>query len=153
MDHQQAQDMFSDYLDGTLAERVRAEVEQHLAVCIQCRTELESLRRAVGSLGQAEAGGAAELPARHQAADLPALARAVLRPALEAVRAHPVRVGLAGDDHRDAGLLHRDAARLARAACARRRERSASRGRSAWQLAAVREHASAGSKGPFEGPQ
>lgn len=52
MDHQQAQDTFSDYLDGTLAERVRAEVDQHLSACIQCRTELESLRRTVGSLGR-----------------------------------------------------------------------------------------------------
>jgi anti-sigma factor RsiW len=52
MDHGQAQDTFSDYLDGTLPERVRADVDQHLAVCIQCRTELESLRRTVGSLGK-----------------------------------------------------------------------------------------------------
>ena len=52
MDHGQAQESFSDYLDGTLAERTRAEVDQHLALCIQCRTELEGFRRAVGSLGK-----------------------------------------------------------------------------------------------------
>jgi anti-sigma factor RsiW len=52
MDHQQSADMFSDYLDGTLAARERTALEQHLAACIQCRTELESFRRAVGSLGK-----------------------------------------------------------------------------------------------------
>ena len=52
MDHGQAQDSFSDYLDGTLPERTRADVDQHLAICIQCRTELEGLRRTVGSLGK-----------------------------------------------------------------------------------------------------
>jgi anti-sigma factor RsiW len=52
MDHGQAQDTFSDYLDGTLPERARADVDQHLAICIQCRTELESFRRTVGSLGK-----------------------------------------------------------------------------------------------------
>ena len=52
MDHAQAQATFSDYLDGTVADRVRVEVDQHLAICIQCRTELESLRQTVGSLGR-----------------------------------------------------------------------------------------------------
>jgi anti-sigma factor RsiW len=52
MDHTQAESTFSDYLDDALAARVRTEVDQHLAVCIQCRTELESLRRTVGSLGR-----------------------------------------------------------------------------------------------------
>jgi anti-sigma factor RsiW len=51
MDHQKAADLFSSYLDGELVGAVRAEVDQHLAACIQCRTELEELRRAVGSLG------------------------------------------------------------------------------------------------------
>lgn len=61
MDHAQAQDTFSDYLDGTLVERVRTEVDQHLAVCIQCRTELESLRRTVGSLARLRQTAPAEL--------------------------------------------------------------------------------------------
>jgi anti-sigma factor RsiW len=52
MDHAQASDMFSDFLDGTLAERDRSALEQHLAACIQCRTDLEAFRRAVGSLGK-----------------------------------------------------------------------------------------------------
>ena len=50
MDHQKAAELFSGYLDGELADPVRAELAQHLAVCIQCRTELEELRRAVGGL-------------------------------------------------------------------------------------------------------
>jgi len=52
MDHEQAAEMFSDFVDGTLAERDRLALEQHLAACIQCRTELASFRRAVGSLGK-----------------------------------------------------------------------------------------------------
>ena len=51
MDHSQAQSTFSDYVDGSLPERQRAEVDQHLAACIQCRTELESFRRALRTLG------------------------------------------------------------------------------------------------------
>jgi anti-sigma factor RsiW len=52
MDHQQAANAFSDYVDGTLAAREKTELEQHLAACIQCRTDLMSFRRTVGSLGK-----------------------------------------------------------------------------------------------------
>ena len=52
MDHEQAQSNFSDYVDGSLSERVRSEVDQHLSVCIQCRTELTGFRNTVGSLGR-----------------------------------------------------------------------------------------------------
>jgi anti-sigma factor RsiW len=52
MDHAQASEQFSDFLDGTLPARDKAALEQHLAACIQCRTELESFRRALGSLGK-----------------------------------------------------------------------------------------------------
>jgi anti-sigma factor RsiW len=52
MDHQRASDLFSDYLDGGLDGAGKSELEQHLAVCIQCRTELQAFRRAVGSLGK-----------------------------------------------------------------------------------------------------
>jgi predicted anti-sigma-YlaC factor YlaD len=52
MDHQKASDLFSDYVDGSLPDADRGELEQHLAICIQCRTELESFRRTVGSLGK-----------------------------------------------------------------------------------------------------
>jgi anti-sigma factor RsiW len=44
--------MFSDFVDEALAPRDKAALEQHLAACIQCRTDLESFRRAVGSLGK-----------------------------------------------------------------------------------------------------
>ena len=56
MDHQQAANEFSDYVDGTLGAREKAELEQHLSACIQCRTSLESFRRAVGSLGKLKHG-------------------------------------------------------------------------------------------------
>ncbi len=52
MDHKQAADLFSDYLDGEIAPGSKADLETHLSACIQCRTELESFRRAVGSLGR-----------------------------------------------------------------------------------------------------
>ena len=52
MDHEQAQSNFSDYVDGSLPERQRAEVDQHLASCIQCRTELTGFRKTVGALGR-----------------------------------------------------------------------------------------------------
>ena len=52
MDHEQAQSSFSDYVDGSLSERLRTEVDQHLSACIQCRTELTSFRRTLGSLGR-----------------------------------------------------------------------------------------------------
>ena len=52
MDHAEAQNEFSDYVEGTLPEMKRAELDQHLAVCIQCRTELAAFKKAVGSLGK-----------------------------------------------------------------------------------------------------
>ena len=52
MDHREASDLFSDHVDGTLPPAVKSDLEQHLAACIQCRTELESFRRTVGSLGR-----------------------------------------------------------------------------------------------------
>ena len=51
MDHQQAADLFSDYVEGGLVARDQNALEAHLAACIQCRTDLESFRRAVSSLG------------------------------------------------------------------------------------------------------
>lgn len=51
MDHAAAQEMFTDYLDGKLPAGRKADLEQHIGVCIQCRTELEALRRTVGALG------------------------------------------------------------------------------------------------------
>jgi predicted anti-sigma-YlaC factor YlaD len=51
MDHQGAAELFSSFIDGDLAGPGKAALEQHLAVCIQCRTDLEEFRRAVGGLG------------------------------------------------------------------------------------------------------
>ena len=62
MDHAQAQEEFSDFVDGTLPELRRTEVEQHLAICIQCRTELAALRRTLGSLGRLKQQAPASLP-------------------------------------------------------------------------------------------
>jgi anti-sigma factor RsiW len=67
MDHAQAQEQFSDFVDGSLPAREKAALEQHLAACIQCRTELESFRRAVGSLGKLKQGAPASfLPNIHE---------------------------------------------------------------------------------------
>ena len=52
MDHQRAAELFSDYVDGELAGTAKTELESHLAVCIQCRTELAEFRQAVGGLGR-----------------------------------------------------------------------------------------------------
>ncbi len=52
MDHQTAAELFSGFVDGELAGAAKNDLEQHLAVCIQCRTELEEFRRAVGGLGR-----------------------------------------------------------------------------------------------------
>lgn len=52
MDHQTASDLFTDFIDGTLADAQKNELQQHLSACIQCRTELEAFRRALGSLGR-----------------------------------------------------------------------------------------------------
>ena len=56
MDHEQAAELFSDFVDGSIAPRDKAALEQHLSACIQCRTNLESFRRAVGSLGKLKHG-------------------------------------------------------------------------------------------------
>jgi anti-sigma factor RsiW len=52
MDHQSAAELFSGFVDGELAGSAKSELEQHLSVCIQCRTDLEEFRRAVGGLGR-----------------------------------------------------------------------------------------------------
>jgi len=50
MDHQQAAERFSAYLDGELKEDEKVALEDHLASCIQCRTDLAALRRTLGQL-------------------------------------------------------------------------------------------------------
>jgi len=49
--HTRIQDAFSSYLEGDLAEKDRQRVDEHLATCIQCRTELERFRTTLGRLG------------------------------------------------------------------------------------------------------
>jgi anti-sigma factor RsiW len=50
MDHQAAQELFSDYLEGTLPEAEREALAAHLEGCADCRAELESLRQMLRSL-------------------------------------------------------------------------------------------------------
>ena len=49
--HARAQAGFSAYLDGDLPDAERQFITEHLAVCIQCRTELARLKAAVQQLG------------------------------------------------------------------------------------------------------
>ena len=50
MDHEAAQELFSDYLEGTLAEAERGQLAAHLEGCADCRAELEALRTTLRSL-------------------------------------------------------------------------------------------------------
>lgn len=49
--HKRTTEMFSAYLEGDLPPADRARVDEHLAVCTQCRVALELFRRTVGKLG------------------------------------------------------------------------------------------------------
>jgi anti-sigma factor RsiW len=49
--HKRATEAFSAYVDGELPSAERANVDEHLATCIQCRVSLERFRRTVGKLG------------------------------------------------------------------------------------------------------
>ncbi len=51
MDHKSAAELFSSFVDGEIADAAKDDLSRHLAVCIQCRTDLEEFRRAVGGLG------------------------------------------------------------------------------------------------------
>jgi hypothetical protein len=48
------QDLFADYVDGTLAAGERAVVDAHLSTCAACREEVELARRAVAALASLE---------------------------------------------------------------------------------------------------
>jgi hypothetical protein len=52
MDHQSASELFSGFIEGELAGAAKDDLEQHLSLCIQCRTDLEEFRRAVAGLGR-----------------------------------------------------------------------------------------------------
>jgi anti-sigma factor RsiW len=49
--HQRATESFSAYLDDDLPPAERAQLDEHLATCTQCRVALERFRRTVGRLG------------------------------------------------------------------------------------------------------
>ena len=49
--HARVQGNFSAYLDGEMPDAERKVIDEHLAVCIQCRTELTRLKTAVQQLG------------------------------------------------------------------------------------------------------
>jgi len=51
VDHQRAQELLSDYLDGELSDECVADLEQHLESCDECQVELESLRKTLLVLG------------------------------------------------------------------------------------------------------
>ena len=50
--HARAAERFSAYLEGELSGPDKALVDEHLALCIQCRTNLEELRRTIGNLSK-----------------------------------------------------------------------------------------------------
>jgi anti-sigma factor RsiW len=49
--HDQMTQKFSAYLDGELIASERVALEQHVAACAACRTQLEQLRETLGRLG------------------------------------------------------------------------------------------------------
>ena len=49
--HKRATEAFSAYVDDDLPPAERAHLEEHLAMCMQCRVSLERFRRTVGGLG------------------------------------------------------------------------------------------------------
>jgi anti-sigma factor RsiW len=49
--HQRITEAFSAYVEGDIAPAERARVDEHLAMCMQCRVSLERFRRTVGRLG------------------------------------------------------------------------------------------------------
>lgn len=50
--HARTSDAFSAYLEGDLPPEERQRVDEHVAGCLQCRTNLERFRLTVGSLGR-----------------------------------------------------------------------------------------------------
>ena len=50
--HSRLNERMSAYLDGELPSEEKAAVEQHLATCIQCRTNLNQFRETIGKLSQ-----------------------------------------------------------------------------------------------------
>ena len=44
-------DIVTDYLEGTVDDPTRAELEAHLALCPHCRTYLDQMRQTIDELG------------------------------------------------------------------------------------------------------
>jgi anti-sigma factor RsiW len=53
--HARAQAAFSAYFDGEISDDERRTLEQHLSVCIQCRTELTRFKATLSQLGDLRA--------------------------------------------------------------------------------------------------
>jgi anti-sigma factor RsiW len=49
--HARIQAQFSDHVEGSLGEQDRRAVDEHLAVCTECRTELQRFRTTLSRLG------------------------------------------------------------------------------------------------------
>ena len=56
-EHRFAQDRLSAYLDGELPQRAACRVNRHIAICSQCKRELDQLRCVVGALRRMRALG------------------------------------------------------------------------------------------------
>jgi anti-sigma factor RsiW len=50
--HARTTERFSAYLEGELNPAERTAMDDHLATCIQCRTNLEQFRRTIGNLAR-----------------------------------------------------------------------------------------------------
>jgi anti-sigma factor RsiW len=50
--HGRVSDQFSAYVENDLPPADKAQVDQHLATCIQCRTDLERFRATIGGLSK-----------------------------------------------------------------------------------------------------
>jgi anti-sigma factor RsiW len=60
--HRWAPGQMSAYLDGELAENLRARMERHLGECAECRRLLASLKRTIERLGSLAAPGGGQDP-------------------------------------------------------------------------------------------
>jgi len=45
MNHQEAKDLFTNYLDGDMADAQRTELEAHLSACTECKEEWQAFKK------------------------------------------------------------------------------------------------------------
>jgi len=50
MNHEEASQLWTEYLDRTLHPDVEAQLEEHMKTCVVCRREIEELKRSVNAL-------------------------------------------------------------------------------------------------------